>query len=37
MNKFIIYSDFDGTISKYDTLDKMDLVWYPTNHKELHF
>ena len=32
MNKFIIYSDFDGTISKYDTLDKIvtDVYSYDT-------
>jgi len=32
MVKFIIYSDFDGTISKYDTLDKIitDVYSYDT-------
>ena len=33
--KFIIYSDFDGTISKYDTLDKIvtDVYSYDTYKK----
>ena len=39
-NESIEYSIFNF-IKKYnytyDTLDRMDLVWYPTNHKELHF